>query len=226
MLRACASLWAITASSTRPASSWSARNCSILSDMPSAPSALGRDEVHSSSRNHGVSAFSGSCVPGMWRSTMSVQVRLISSQRADIVLGRRMRLGQDLDGGLRIADREPGGGHVLGRGPELQHRLGDDAERAFGAHEQVLQVVAGVVLLERAQPVPDVAVGQHDFEAHARGCGRCRSAAPARRRRWSRGCRRSCTSPGRRGYSGKKRSWLAAVSCSVCSTQPASTVIE
>ena len=48
--------------------------------MPSAPSVLGRDDDHSSSRNHGVSAFSGSWVPGMWRSTMSVQARLISSQ--------------------------------------------------------------------------------------------------------------------------------------------------
>ena len=77
-----------------------------------------------------------------------------------------MRLGQDLDRRLRIAHGEPGGGDVLGRRPQLQHRLGDDAERALGAHEQVLEVVAGVVLLERAQAVPDVAVGQHDLEAH------------------------------------------------------------
>ena len=133
----------------------------------------------------GVSALSGSCTPGMWRSTMSVASRLISSQELDVVLGRRMRLRQDLDRRLRIADGEPGGGDVLGRRPQLQHRLGDDAERALGAHEQVLEVVAGVVLLERAQAVPDVAVGQHHLEAehqvarvavaqhlHAAGVGR------------------------------------------------------
>ena len=34
---------------------------------------------------------------------------------------------------------------------------------SLGAHEQMLQVVTRVVLLERAQAVPDVAIGQHDF---------------------------------------------------------------
>jgi hypothetical protein len=113
--------------------------------------------------------------------------------RFDIVLGGRVRLRQDLDGGLWIADGEPGGGDVLGRRPQLQHRLGDDAERALGTHEQVFQVVAGVVLLERAQAVPDVAVGQHDLEAqhkvarvavaqhlHAAGIGRKVAANLAR----------------------------------------------
>ena len=35
--------------------------------------------------------------------------------------------------------------------------------RAFGAEEQMLQVVAGVVLALRAQAIPDAAVGQDDF---------------------------------------------------------------
>jgi hypothetical protein len=74
-----------------------------------------------------------------------------------------MRLRQDFDGGLRVADGEPGRGGVLGRGPQLQHRLGDDPQRAFGTHEKMLQVITGIVLLERAQAVPHVAVGQHDF---------------------------------------------------------------
>ncbi len=50
---------------------------------------------------------------------------------------------------------------------KLQHRAGDDAERAFGADEEVAQVVAGIVLLQPAQPVPDLARRQHDFEAEA-----------------------------------------------------------
>ena len=80
MLRDWLSFWAITASSTRPASIWSARNCSIFSAMPSAPSVLGREEFHCIRMYHGVSALSGSCTPGMCRSTMSVASRLISSQ--------------------------------------------------------------------------------------------------------------------------------------------------
>ena len=46
-----------------------------------------------------------------------------------------------------------------------QHRRGDDAERAFGADEQVLQIVAGVVLLQLVEIVEHAAVGQHHFEA-------------------------------------------------------------
>ena len=51
------------------------------------------------------------------------------------------------------------------RGKELQHGRGDDAERAFGADEQLLQIVAGVVLAQTAQAVPDAPVGEHHFEA-------------------------------------------------------------
>ena len=46
-----------------------------------------------------------------------------------------------------------------------QHRGGDDAERAFGADEQVLEIVAGVVLLELVEIVQHAAVGQHHFDA-------------------------------------------------------------
>ena len=51
-----------------------------------------------------------------------------------------------------------------GRGPG-EHRSGDDAERAFGADEQVFEIVAGVVLLELVEVVQHAAVGQHHFEA-------------------------------------------------------------
>ena len=47
---------------------------------------------------------------------------------------------------------------------QLEHRRRDDAERAFGADEQVAQVVAGIVLLELAQIAHDPPVGQHHFE--------------------------------------------------------------
>ena len=48
---------------------------------------------------------------------------------------------------------------------ELHGRGGDDPERAFAADEELLQIVAGIVLAQAAQPVPDPPVRQHDFEA-------------------------------------------------------------
>ena len=56
------------------------------------------------------------------------------------------------------------------RRKELQHGGGDDAERALGADEQLLQVVAGVVLAQAAQAVP----------ARGRRPARPRGPAPAR----------------------------------------------
>ncbi len=53
---------------------------------------------------------------------------------------------------------------ACGRGIQLQHGGGDDAQRAFRADEQVLQVVAGVVLAQAAQAVPHAPVRQHDFQ--------------------------------------------------------------
>lgn len=75
-----------------------------------------------------------------------------------------MGFGQDLQRRARIADRQPRRADVLRRRPQLEDGLRDDAQRSLGAHEKVLEVVARVVLLERTQSVPDVPVGQHDFE--------------------------------------------------------------
>ena len=50
--------------------------------------------------------------------------------------------------------------------PQLQHGRGDDAERAFPADEEVLEVVARGVLHEGAASVPDRAVGEHRFDPH------------------------------------------------------------
>ncbi len=48
---------------------------------------------------------------------------------------------------------------------ELQHGGRHDTQRALGADEELLEIVAGVVLAQPAQTVPDAAVGQHDFDA-------------------------------------------------------------
>ena len=81
---------------------------------------------------------------------------------------------------------------------ELQHRGGDDAQRALGADEEVLQVVAGVVLAQRraGRPTRGRRAARLRGRAPARAC--CRSAARRCRPRWWRGCRRSRSCPRRR----------------------------
>jgi hypothetical protein len=96
-----------------------------------------------------------------------------------------MGTAQQRHGGLGRGNGDPRGGDVLGLGPQFQHRLGDDAQRPLGAEIEVAQVVAGIVLLERAQAVPDIAGRRHHFQAehevpgiavvqdlHAAGIGR------------------------------------------------------
>ena len=60
----------------------------------------------------------------------------------------------------RRATRRRASAVIVRRRPriQLQRRRGDDAERAFAADEQVAQVVAGVVLAQAAQAVPDLAL--------------------------------------------------------------------
>ena len=91
-------------------------------------------------------------------------------------------VGHDLEGGEAVArpscarpnsasavsgsgSADEGGGLLRRLGEELQDRGRDDAERPFRADEQVLQVVARVVLLEAPEAVPDAPVGQHHLEA-------------------------------------------------------------
>ena len=56
-------------------------------------------------------------------------------------------------------------------GEELDRRGGDDAERALAADKELLQIVAGVVLAQPPQPVPDPPVGQYDLEAQGQLAG-------------------------------------------------------
>ncbi len=58
------------------------------------------------------------------------------------------------------------GGRARARPREqLQRRSGDDPERALGADEQVLEVVAGVVLAQLGEEIGDAPVGEHDLDA-------------------------------------------------------------
>src|SRR5205085_4440917 len=62
-------------------------------------------------------------------------------------------------------ERDPGGARRRRLRMKPQHRGSDDAERAFGAEKELLQVVAGVVLAQAAQPFPHAAIGQHNLQA-------------------------------------------------------------
>src|SRR5262245_36386128 len=72
-----------------------------------------------------------------------------------------MRARQQLDRRLRISHRGEGSLLILRPREQLQHGLRNDAERAFGADEDLLQIVAGAVLAQPAQAMPDLAIGQY-----------------------------------------------------------------
>ena len=54
----------------------------------------------------------------------------------------------------------------LGHRDETQQHFGDHAERTFRADEQLGRIIAGHVFEGLAAGADDVAVGQHDFQAH------------------------------------------------------------
>ena len=65
---------------------------------------------------------------------------------------------------LHPAEPEKGGLDFARLREEFEGRGGDDPERAFAADEELLQIVAGIVLAQAAQPVPDPPVRQDDLE--------------------------------------------------------------
>ena len=72
---------------------------------------------------------------------------------------------EDLQGRGGVGHGDEGRLHVRRQREQLQAGRGDDAQRAFGADEQVPQGVAGVVLAQRSKTVPDAAIGQHHLQA-------------------------------------------------------------
>ncbi len=71
----------------------------------------------------------------------------------------------DPDRGCHVGHRKPGGHHRARPRKELADSRGDDAERAFGADEPLLEVVARVVLAQAAQSLQHPAIRQHHLEA-------------------------------------------------------------
>jgi hypothetical protein len=71
--------------------------------------------------------------------------------------------GQDGDRGVQVGQRQHRRDLLARAREQLQHRGGDDAQRAFRAAEQVAQIVAGVVFAQATQHVQDATVGQDDL---------------------------------------------------------------
>src|SRR6185436_2810063 len=71
---------------------------------------------------------------------------------------------EKLERGLGALHCRPRRRRRAGLWKKLEHRRRDDAERAFGADEELLQIVTGVVLAQAPQAVPEPPVRQHDFE--------------------------------------------------------------
>ena len=86
----------------------------------------------------------------------------------NVVAGGSAQPPQQADRRGRIGHGHPGRGMCARTREELQGRRRNQSQRAFGADEEMLQIVAGVVLAQGAQAVPDAAVGQHHFEAEAK----------------------------------------------------------
>ena len=80
------------------------------------------------------------------------------------VAARGAQRRQQFNRACRALRRDPGRRRRGRPRKQLEDRGGDDAERALGADEQLLQVVAGVVLAQAAQPVPYAPVGQHHLQ--------------------------------------------------------------
>ena len=78
---------------------------------------------------------------------------------------RALGVGEQRYGVRRFGDAGPDRNGFLRAREQLQHRAGDDPERAFAADKQLFQVVPGIVLTQTFQPVPDLAVCCHRLKA-------------------------------------------------------------
>ena len=76
----------------------------------------------------------------------------------------RLQHAQQLGQGLEALDGEEAGVGRGGLGTQAQDRAGDDAQGALRADEQLLEVIAGVVLDQPVHRGDDRAVGQHRLQ--------------------------------------------------------------
>ena len=103
-----------------------------------------------SARTRDACVASGSRMPWPCLSANSTTSRDHQLEAGDRAADARLRQVEQLHRGGRRGHADEGGLHRARARKQLEHRGGDDAERAFGADEDVAQVVAGVVLLQLA----------------------------------------------------------------------------
>ncbi len=159
--RACVPLLAMTPSLMRPASILSERNRSSVSSKPLCASL---DET-SSSTYHGKTRRQRIDDPAdMLQRHVDAEAR-DQLEGGELIAARLARAREQLHRVFDARQAEERGLDGFRQREKAQGRGGDDAERAFAADEELLHVVAGIVLAQRAQAVPHAAIGQHDFEA-------------------------------------------------------------
>jgi hypothetical protein len=151
----CSSVAAIAASSISP------RSCASASSAVSASSSPLETCEAASIRTYQA-----------WRALRGSRVREHEVERdarhqleaGDGLTQRGAREPEKRQGLRRIGQADEGGGARARIGKQLQCRRRDDSERALGADEEVLQVVASVVLAQFRQGFDDPPVGQHHLE--------------------------------------------------------------
>ena len=150
----------MVASSTRPRSRPSARISSSTARKPERAC-----DESSISTYQGCTCGSGSRQPEPCRSTSSTPRRSINSKLVTPPAVRSVASPSRSSAACRRRHADEGGLHRTRPRHQSQHRGGDDAERALGADEQVLEIVAGIVLLELVEIVQHAPVGEHHLDA-------------------------------------------------------------
>jgi hypothetical protein len=98
----------------------------------------------------------------MWRSYFSVTAK---AENIPLFAELALRPFQELDDVVITCERQDCRGAACRKRLEAQHRASDDAERAFGADEELAQIIAGVVLDHLVQHGQHGTVGERHFEA-------------------------------------------------------------
>ena len=101
----------------------------------------------------------------MCRSVRSTRDARNQFEGAHAVAAAIAQRAEQRHGGVGVAHRDEGRGARLERRVQLEAGGGDDAQRAFGAEEQRLHVVTGVVLAQSGERIEHPAIREHHLEA-------------------------------------------------------------
>ena len=89
------------------------------------------------------------------------------SSNAEIAIAHAgEHVAQQRHASVGAVDGDPGRLCCGGLRKQAEHRGRNDAQRALRTDEHLFHIVAGIVLAQSAQTVPDAAVWQHHLEPH------------------------------------------------------------